>query len=201
MPILQGATAVTATMSRSPTNALRIQLTTPDGTELAQARQKGGAAVLLGFKNGGRSTYTVSSADGEEMTIVVAATTTISMSGNLIGRIVPADGAAHIETAAGAVLAVVRPHTGSKADHAWQHRLLTPAGVEFGVLTLMTAHTGWNDLDAELTQWVLNQYPASLKAPSNGVLLELSAPVHPVLGDLLAAACVDFAVLPRGYIA
>jgi hypothetical protein len=32
-------------------------------------------------------------------------------------------------------------------------------------------------------------------------VLKLSAPVPDVLGDLLVAACVDFCVLPRGYLA
>jgi hypothetical protein len=40
-----------------------------------------------------------------------------------------------------------------------------------------------------------------LKVPSAGALLRLNAPVAPELGDILAAACVDFSVLPRGYIA
>lgn len=30
-------------------------------------------------------------------------------------------------------------------------------------------------------------------------MLTLAAPVNPYLGDVLAAACVDFSVLPRGY--
>ena len=49
--------------------------------------------------------------------------------------------------------------------------------------------------------WLLNQNVGALKAPSAGVLLELRAPVAPALDDVLAAACVDFSVLPRGYIA
>ncbi|WP_297731786.1 hypothetical protein [Mycobacterium sp.] len=46
-----------------------------------------------------------------------------------------------------------------------------------------------------------DQNIATLKAPSAGAMLELRAPVAPQLGDMLAAACVDFSVLPRGYIA
>ena len=41
----------------------------------------------------------------------------------------------------------------------------------------------------------------ALKAPSAGALLELRAPVAPPLDDVLTAACVDFSVLPRGYLA
>ena len=49
--------------------------------------------------------------------------------------------------------------------------------------------------------WLLNENVGALKAPSAGALLELRAPVAPALDDVLAAACVDFSVLPRGYIA
>lgn len=201
MPILQDAPVVVARLSRATSNALRVQLTTPDGAELARAQQKGGAAVLLGFKNGGKSEYTLSSAGGEERRIAVAATTTITKQDTAVGKIVPADGAARLENGAGTVLAVIRPHTGSKADSAWHHPILSPAGHEIGVLTLMTAHTGWSDIEAEAIQLMFNQNYATLKAPSAGAMLKLNAPVTPKLGDLLAAACVDFSVLPRGYIA
>jgi hypothetical protein len=76
-----------------------------------------------------------------------------------------------------------------------------PPGHELGVLTLMTVRTAWTDIQTEATQLLLSQNVGSLKAPSAGVLLQLSAPVAPELGDMLAAACVDFSVLPRGYIA
>jgi hypothetical protein len=59
---LETATVVVARLIRSTSNALRVQLATPDGTELARAQQKGGAAVLLGFKNGGKGDYTLASA-------------------------------------------------------------------------------------------------------------------------------------------
>ena len=54
------------------------------------------------------------------------------------------------------------------------------------VATLTTVHTGWTDIQTEATQFLLNQNVGSLKVPSAGALL--------------AAACVDFSVLPRGYI-
>ena len=66
MPVLGNATVVVARVARSTSNALRVELNAPDGTELARAQQKGGAAVLFGFKNGGKSNYTLSSAAGEE---------------------------------------------------------------------------------------------------------------------------------------
>ena len=157
--------------------------------------------MLLGFKNGGKADYTLSSATGDELRIAVAATTTITRQNTPVGRIAPADGAARFENGGGTVLAVVQPHTGFKADSAWHHRILSPAGDELGVLTLMTVHTGWSDIESEAIQLLSNHNVASLKAPSAGVLLQLGAPVAPELGDILAAACVDFSVLPRGYIA
>ncbi len=201
MPILGNAPVVVAQLTRSTSNALRVRLTTPDGTELARAQQMGGAAVLFGFKNGGKSEYTLTGANGDELRIAVAGTTTITTQDRPVGKIVPADGAARLEDASGAVLAVLRPHAGSKADSAWHHPILSPAGGELGVLTLMTVHTGWRDIETDAIQLLFNQNYASLKAPSAGAMLELRAPATPQLGDLLAAACIDFSVLPRGYIA
>lgn len=201
MPILGDATAVVAKLTRSTSNALRVQLATPEGAELAHAQQKGSAAVLFGFKNGGKSDYTLSNTAGDELRIAVAGTTTITQQNTPVGKIVPADGAARLEDGGGTVLAVVRPHSGHKADSAWHHRLLSPSGDELGVLTLMTVHTGWSDIESEAIQLMFNRNVATLKAPSAGAMLTLAAPVHPVLGDVLAAACIDFSVLPRGYIA
>ncbi|HEY9303101.1 MAG TPA: hypothetical protein VIO95_02275 [Mycobacterium sp.] len=178
-----------------------MQLTTPEGTDLARAQQKGGAAVLFGFKNGGKSNYTLSNGVGDELHVAVAGTTTITQQNTPVGKIVPADGSARLEDGGGTVLAVVRPHEGHKADSAWHHRLLSPSGQELGVLTLMTVHTGWSDIESEVFQRLFDYNLASLKAPSAGAMLTLNAPVHPVVGDVLAAACVDFSVLPRGYIA
>ena len=47
MPILGDATTVTARLTKSASNALRIQLASSDGTELGRAQQKSGAAVLF----------------------------------------------------------------------------------------------------------------------------------------------------------
>ena len=201
MPILGDATVVVARLTRSTSNALRVQLNTPDGAELARAQQKGGAAVLLGFKNGGNGDYKLSNAAGDELRIAVAGTTTITRQNTPVGKVVPADGAAPFEDGDGNMLAVVLPHAGSKADSAWHHRILSPTGHDLGVLSLMTVHTGWNGIEAETTQWLLNENVGSLKAPSAGARLKLGAPVTPALGDVLAAACVDFSVLPRGYLA
>ncbi|HUO38442.1 MAG TPA: hypothetical protein VMU34_11630 [Mycobacterium sp.] len=201
MPILGDQTVVAARVTRATSNALRIGLTAPDGTELGRAQQKGGVGVLLGFKNGGKSDYTLSGAAGEELRLAVAGTTTVTNQDSTVGRIVPADGAARLEDGGGTVLALLRPHTGSKADGAWHHPILSPAGDELGVLTLMTVHSGWRDIETEAIQLLSNQNLPTLKAPSAGAMLKLRAPVARQLGDMLAAACVDFSVLPRGYIA
>jgi hypothetical protein len=180
---------------------LKVELTAPDGTELGRAQQKGGAAVLFGFKNGGKSDYTLSGPAGDELQIAVAGTTTVTRQNTPIGKIVPADGAARLETGGGTVLAAIQPHTGFKADKAWHHRILSPAGDELGVLTLMTVHTGWHDIDSEAMQLLFDYNVNVQKTPSAGALLKLRAPVAPEFGDILAAACVDFSVLPRGYVA
>lgn len=201
MPILGDSTVAIARVARSTSNALQVQLCTKDGTDLAHAQQKAGLAVLLGYKNGGKSNYTMSTAAGDELRIAVGKTTTVTRQNEPIGKIVPADGAARFESGGGTVLAVAQPHSGSKTDSAWQHRILTPSGEDIGVLTLMRAQNGWAGIAAETTLWLLNENVGALKAPSAGAMLELRAPVAPALGDVLAAACVDFSVLPRGYIA
>jgi hypothetical protein len=201
MPILGHATTVTARLTKAASNALRIQLATPDGTELGRAQQRGGAAVLFGFRNGGKSDYTLSSTAGDELQIAVAGTTTVTRQNTPIGKIVPADGAARLETGGGTVLATIQPHTGFKADRAWHHRILSPAGDELGALTLITVHTGWRDIDSEAMQLLFDYNVNVQKTPSAGALLQLRAPVAAELGDVLAAACVDFSVLPRGYVA
>jgi hypothetical protein len=201
MPIIGDATVVIARVARSTSNALQVQLTTKDGTQLAHAQQKAGIAVLLGYKNGGKSNYTLSTAEDDELRIAVGKTTTVSRHNEPVGVIAPADGAVRFESGGGTVLAVAQPHSGSKTDSAWHHPILSPSGDELGVLTLMRAQNGWAGIAAETTLWLLNENVGALKAPSAGAMLELRAPVAPALGDVLAAACVDFSVLPRGYIA
>lgn len=200
MPILGNATVVAAAVSRSTSNALRVQLKAPDGTELAHARQKGGVGVLLGLKNGGKSTYTLSGTNGEELMIAVADATTITRASTPVGRIVPSDGAVRFEDGGGMVLAVARPHHGLKADSGWHHQILSPGGQELGVLTLMTSHSGWGDVASDVLDLLGGQSVTTLTAPSAGTMLRLAAPVPAAVGDVLAAACVDFAVLPRGYV-
>ena len=47
MPIIGDTTVIIARVTKSTSNALRVQLATPDGTELACARQKGGGGTVL----------------------------------------------------------------------------------------------------------------------------------------------------------
>ena len=122
--------------------------------------------MLFGFKNGGKSDYTLSGADGDELRIAVAGTTTITRQDSPVGRIAPADGAARLEDGGGTVLAVVQPHSGFKADRAWHHRILSPAGDEIGVLTLITVHTGWRDIDSEAMQLLFDYNVNAQKTPS-----------------------------------
>jgi hypothetical protein len=65
----------------------------------------------------------------------------------------------------------------------------------------MTVHTGWHDIDSEAMQLLFDYNVNVQKTPSAGAQLKLRAPVAPEFGDILAAACVDFSVLPRGYVA
>lgn len=201
MPILGNSTTVIARLSRAASNALRVELVDTAGTELARAQQKGGAAVLFGFKNGGKADYNMSTPAGDQLRLAVAGTTSITRQNTPVGRIVPVEGSARLEDGVGTVLATFQPHSGFKADDALHHRILSPAGDELGILSLMTAHTGWREIRNEALQRLFNQNYASLKAPSAGAMLRLRAPVGPGLGDVLAAACVDFSVLPRGYVA
>ena len=46
----------------------------------------------------------------------------------------------------------------------------------------MTVHTGWSDIESEAVQLLTGHNVASLKAPSAGAMLELSAPVAPAVG-------------------
>ena len=66
---------------------------------------------------------------------------------------------------------------------------------------MITVHTGWRDIDSEAMQLLFDYNVNTQKTPSAGALLQLRAPVAAELGDVLAAACVDFSVLPRGYVA
>ena len=200
MAILGSATTVAAKVGRTKANALTVEFKDGAGKEFGKAKQKGSAGVLFGFRNGGKSSYTLT-AGSDELAVDVASTTTISRGGTAIGKIVPADGACRIEDGAGTVLAVVRPFAGLKADDPWVHPLLTPQGSEFGTLDLLRSHTSWGDVVDDIINWDLELTGQALKVPTSGAMLKLAAPVHDVLGDLLVAACVDFTVLPRGYIA
>jgi hypothetical protein len=198
MSILGERLSLAARVSRAKNNALKVDLQTQEGEVAAEARQKGGAAVLFGFKNGGKGNYTVD-AKGVHLDVAVAATTSVTRDGEQLGKILGLGTAARIVDAGGTVLADINPHQGSKADAAWTHALTAPGGASIGSITLMRNGTGWGDFLLWTTTW--DMAVLSLKTPSAGALLQLDAPVDDTLSDLLAAACVDVCVLPRGYIA
>jgi hypothetical protein len=171
-----------------------------DGTDVAVGKQKSGAAVLLGFKNGGRAAYTVEGS-ATRLEVAVAGTTKVSRNGTALGSIVGQGTSARIESAEATLLALIHPHEGSKADPAWSHRLSGPAGEPIGTLTLMRTAGGWSMQD--FVRWTATWDMTGLgaNAPSAGASLQLDAPADEVLADLLVAALLDASTLPRGYIA
>lgn len=200
MAILGDTTQLVGHVGRAKSNALTMSLSTSSDTGIASARQKGSAGVLFGFKNGGRGDYHLSAGD-DVLDIAVAGTTTIRRGDLTIGRIVPADGAARIEDGNDNVIAVIHGHAGSKNDDAWSQQLTGPDGASLGALTLVRRTAGFNDLYKWLVAEVWLNLNVNQRAPSAGVVLALDAPVPAHVGDLLAAACVDAAMLPRGYVA
>lgn len=192
---------MSARVSRATSNALKVELQVQDGVVAASARQKGGVGVLLGFKNGGKASYTLD-AKGMHMDIAVAPTSVVTRDGSPLGRIVGTGTAAHIEDAGGTVLAHVHPYAGPKSDNAYAQTLSSPSGDRLGTLTLMRTSAGWNTI-VDVLEWVsmIDFVGSGLKAPSAGALLQLDKPVPDVLADLLAAALVDASVFPRVYFA
>jgi hypothetical protein len=200
MSILGGSTAVTGRLTRATNNALTVSLQTEAGADVGKARQRGSAGVLFGFKNGGRGSYKLVAGE-DVLEIAVGPTTTVSRADAVIGRIAPQDGGARFEDAAGRVLALWRPYHGMKADDAWRHPITSPDGTELGTLSLVRTKLGWKNFDGFLTTLATwDMAGISQKLPSAGSLLALNAPLDSTLGDLLAAACVDVAVFPKGYI-
>jgi hypothetical protein len=202
--ILGSRTVAVATLRRSANNALIADLKDQAGNPVGEAKQKFSAGVLFGFKNGGKSTYTLTAGE-RAVTIDVAATTTVTEAGVVLGRIAPHDGAARIEDSAGAVLALIRPFEGKKGDDPWRHPILSQRGDLLGSLNLMRTHQplltndDWAYIDHEIFGFTLHSSTA-LRTPALGTVIQLAAPVDPRLGDLLVCAAVDFSVLPRGYI-
>ena len=190
-----GGTTLVARTGRALANALTVEVKDGSGALVASARQKNSAGVLLGFKNGGKSRYDVT-AGGLSYELDVAGTTTVNRDGKPVGRIVPHDGAARIEDAAGTVLALLRPHPGPRSDDPWEHPLLAPDGTSLGSLALLRSHITLNDVVVEALLW---DKAGPLKVPSAGARLALSAGVTGPLAELLPATCVDACVLPRGY--
>jgi hypothetical protein len=198
--ILQDRLLLSARVHRARSNALVVTYSDQDGADVAVGRQKGGAAVLLGFKNGGKAAYTVEGG-ATRLDVAVAATTRVSRNGTALGSIVGEGSSARVESAAGTLLARIRPCEGARADPAWPHRLTGPDGEPVGTLTLMRTADGWSMRD--LVHWTATWDMTGLgaKAPSAGASLQLEAPAGEVLADLLVAALLDVSTLPRGYIA
>lgn len=204
MAILGQQIAVLAKVGRSTSNALNVEIVDTAGQVIATAQQKFSAGVLFGFKNGGKSRYTLT-AGNRQITVDVAGTTTISEGDSVLGRVIPHDGGVRLDDATGSTLALVRPYAGLRADEPWVHPVMSPQGGQFGALSLMRSKSPFFDRDLEmLVDHALFDYPItaqqSLKIPSKGASLRLNQPVDAYLGDLLVCACVDFAVLPRGYV-
>jgi hypothetical protein len=200
MSILGGNTTITGRLKRAKNNALTVTLQT-DGGDLGEARQKGSAGVLFGFKNGGRGTYKLT-AGQDVLDLDVGPTTTVTRNGAPLGRISGHGDGARFEDAAGRVLALLRPHQGPKAEDVWRHPITSPDGAELGTLSLVRVNTAWKTLSDVITTWAAwDVNTNSLKMPSAGSLLALIAPLDSTLDALVAAACVDVAVFPRGYVA
>jgi antitoxin (DNA-binding transcriptional repressor) of toxin-antitoxin stability system len=196
MESLAAGTTLVARTGRTLANALTVELKDGTGADVGAARQKNSAGVLLGFRNGGKSRYELTLGD-RTYALDVGATTTVARDGRPVGRIVPHDGAARLESAGGTVLALLRPHAGPKADDPWEHPLQAPDGSALGSLSLIRSHITMNDVIDEL---LLGDKAGPLKAPSAGARVSLTAPVTGPLAELLPAACVDACVLPRGYV-
>ena len=167
---------------------------------MAVGKQKSSAAVLLGFKNGGRAAYTVESG-ATRLDVAVAGTTRVSRNGAALGSIVGQGSSARIESAAASLLAQIRPYEGAKADPAWSHKLTGPDDEPIGTLTLMRTVGGWSMQDFARWTATWDMVGLGANAPSAGASLQLEAPAEDVLADLLVAALLDVSTLPRGYIA
>ncbi len=200
MSILGDRLSLSARVHRARNNALTVTYSDPVGVELATGKQKSSAAVLFGFKNGGKAAYTIEGG-GTHLDVAVAATTTVSRDGAVLGSIVGRGSSARIESAAATLLADIHPYDGAKADPAWSHKLTGPDGEPIGTLTLMRTAGGWSlqDFVSWTATWDMTGLGA--KTPSAGASLQLDAPAADVLADLLVAALLDVATLPRGYIA
>jgi hypothetical protein len=198
--ILGDHLSLSARVHRAKNNALVVTYSDPVGTEVAVGKQKSSAAVLLGFKNGGKAAYTIEGG-ATRLDVAVAATTRVSRDGTALGSIVGQGTSARIESAAAELLAQIHPYEGAKADPAWSHRLTGPDGEAIGTLTLMRTAGGWGlqDFIQWTTTWDMTGIGA--KAPSAGASLQLDTPAADVLADLLVAALLDVSTLPRGYIA
>jgi hypothetical protein len=202
MPILGGNTRLAARVGRAKSNALTVEIKDGSGAVVASARQKGSAAVLFGFKNGGKSSYTLN-AGGIDYSLDVAGTSTFGTEAGPLGRIVALGGntGCRFEDAGGTMLATMTPYVGAKSDDPWRHPIVAADGSSLGTLSLARSHMSMSEIvDEVFDEIVFGVDVTTLKLPTVGAVLELARPVPEALGDLLVAACVDTCVLPRGYV-
>jgi len=154
--------------------------------------------VLLGFKNGGTKTSFTIAAGESTLDVSVGDTTAVAKGGAPLGSIVGEQTSARIESAGGTVLAHINPCV-DPLGGAWSHPLTAANGSPLGTLTLMRTIESWSVGDFLYWASTLDRTGQSLKPPSAGAVLQLTAPVSEVLGDLLIAALLDVSTLPRGY--
>ncbi len=195
MGLLGSTTTVAAQTGRKLNNSLTLEFKTSATDTLATAVQKGSAAVLLGFKNGGAGSYAIGSdSGGLAVTCATSRTTAADRSGHVIGWIEKDEaGDGVVRRADGAVVARVVGHPeDQRKDATWSYALVEPSGAPLGRLTWMRTATTF-DLVGEVVDTSIwwDRAGAPLKVPSLGIHLALDHPVDAATGDLLLALCVD----------
>jgi hypothetical protein len=197
MSLLNGQRVIGASSGRKTSNALTLTFKDAGGETLAVATQKGSAAVLLGFKNGGSGHYTLKGGDAAlELDCAAARSTLCTEAGDLLGWIAKRDdGWGEICDATGELLASVSAQPKeSKQEAAWDHTLLAPDATRIGTARWLRTSASFDLLGelVDLSLWWDRAAP--LKVPSFGVLLQLEQPVADPLADLLCALCVDMSL-------
>ncbi len=155
--------------------------------------------MLFGFKNGGKSDYTLSSGAGDELRIAVAGTTTVARRNFTHGQDASGGGAASFEDTT-VPFWNSAPHS-SSANHAWNHGILYRTDDEHRCPRLDNG-PHW------LARYRFRGHAIALgsnvnvqKTPSAGALLRLRAPVAQSWGTSSPPRALTSPVLPRGYVA
>ena len=197
-------TLVDSRMGRKLNNALTFTYRTGPGEPLAVVTQAKGMGVLLGFKNGGASKYTLETADAQyPIDCAVKASTLTGPDGALIGTVMP-DGAGNalLADASGALLATLHGHPYDRRHEPyWPHALTDAAGEPLGTFTVIRASSNidWLGDVIDVTIW-WGRPGGPLKVPTIGVTLQLDHPVGDVLGDVLMLAMIDSAGATRDHL-